>query len=138
VKKVCHRGVADLYNGADNKETTMKGTKIYYRLSNIESHLLYDADPSHFTFTPNVTHVQVAMVPSEWGTGHIFDYFNQDGQGLANPGGQAKLKATPHLKHTSMSVGDVIVTEDNKAYVCDDIGWRELMRDNSTFQEVWK
>jgi len=119
-------------------ETKMKGTKVYYRLSNIEPHLLYDADPSHFKFTPNVTHVQVGMCDSDWGFDQIFAYFNTDGQGLATKGGQEKIKGTPNLEHTSMSVGDVLFTEDDKAYVCDKTGWRELTKMNINFQEVWE
>jgi len=112
----------------------MKGTKVFYQLRTENSH--FNPDPVIFSFTPNVTHVQVGLCDSSWGTGHIFDFFNTEA--LTSNVIQQKIGYTKGLEHTSMSVGDVILTEENRAFVCADKGWRELMKDNRTFLEVWK
>jgi hypothetical protein len=110
----------------------MKGTKVYYKLSK-ES----EDRTAPFVFTPNITHVQVAMCPSDWDNHQIFEYFNI-GEGLTSSGAQAKIRSTPDLHHTSMSVGDVLMREDDKCYLCENLGWRELTKQNYNFQEVWK
>lgn len=113
----------------------MEGTKVYYRLHKKGQHTT-DAGHDRFTFTPNVTHVQVGLCNADWSNDEIFEYYNV-GEGLTSKGAQAKIKETKDLEHTSMSVGDVVVTKDNKAYVCDNFGWRELTRVNQNYYEVW-
>lgn len=91
--------------------------------------------PAGLTFTPNVTHVQVALCPSEWSKEAIFEYFNI-GEGVSNIA--SKVTATPDLTHTSMSVGDVVMTEDDRVFVCASCGWDELAMISPDFREIWR
>ena len=116
----------------------MKGTKVFYRLTTKEMRenpiSMFSSDG--ITFTPNVTHVQVALCPSEWSKEEIFEYFNI-GKGI-NESFARKVRDTPDLSHTSMSVGDVVMTEDNRVFVCADCGWNELICNSPDFREIWR
>jgi hypothetical protein len=111
----------------------MKGTKVYYQLHIEGSTMMFD---EKIEFTPNVTHVQVALCPSEWGKEEIFAYFNI-GDGITESFAN-KIRSTPDLHHTSMSIGDVIMTDDNKVYVCSNYGWNELTHVSKDFREIWR
>ena len=111
----------------------MNGTKVYYQLRT-EDRMQFSTEG--LTFTPNVTHVQVALCPSDWSKDKIFEYFNI-GDGI-NQAFADKIKATPNLHHTSMSVGDIVMTEDNRVFACDDCGWKELAHISPDFREIWR
>ena len=128
----------------------LKGHKVYYKLSP-EIKDLHNPTPEEIKllgeqfevteFIPNVTHVQVGMYPESGSLDDIFNYFNwmtNGREGACPKEFTERLKATEGLKHSSMSVGDVVVMQDGKVMACDHFGWKELMRDVRTFKEIWK
>ena len=50
----------------------MKGTKVYYRLHKKDMEHGSMFSTKGLKFTPNVTHVQVGLCPSEWDKEEIF------------------------------------------------------------------
>lgn len=44
-----------------------------------------------------------------------------------SPNGEARgLIITKGLRHTSMSVGDILVQDDGKVWICEPYGWKDL------------
>ena len=117
----------------------MKATKVYYRIhsdEDIKNTKISMFEIKGLVFTPNVTHVRVAMVSPDMSNDAIFEYFNM-GEGI-NQAFADKVRKTPNLRHTSMSVGDVIVQADDRVFVCADCGWNELTNVSPDFREIWK
>ena len=108
--------------------------KVYYRLSKPE---IPAFTTEGLEVIPNVTHVHVATYNGDAPNDHIFEELNINIQKAFAD----RVKVTPDLQHTSMSVGDAILKIDGineKMVVCDDIGWKELMKKNDTFGDCWK
>ena len=114
-------------------------SKIYYQLINVNdpkniiNSILMMGSSYIKEYNPNIwfkltnhqldsTHKFLAVV-DETNLENLFRHFQGD---VWSPNGEAKeLIQSLGLRHTSMSVGD-IVQQDNKYYFCDNLGWIEI------------
>jgi len=95
--------------------------QVYYNISIIplRRHLI-DADVE---FRPGQTHAFIRTIEAE-----NKDAAYRQMQGcIWSPNGEARdLIRAAGVSHTSMSVGDVLIDQQNRAWLCIPSGWREI------------
>jgi hypothetical protein len=111
----CERGFRPLVYQAD-----LEGTEDYYEVYYIKEHA--GRLPDDFAFGPK-THVHVRSILAD----SLDDVFHKM-QGLNwSPNGEARpLIQALETHHTSMSVGDVVVSPSGLAWMCAPIGWEKV------------
>lgn len=73
------------------------------------------------------THIHLKDLELPGGTKQLQRVFDEMQGEMWSPNGEARgLIRSKGLQHTSMSVGDVIVDEDGRVVVVDNIGFKEL------------
>jgi len=109
--------------------------KVYYRLSKPE---IPAFTTEGLEVIPNVTHVHVATYNGD--TNSKDDIFEDLNCGIKRNFAE-KIKSTPDLYHTSMSVGDAILEVgeglNERMFVCDDIGWKEFNKSPMVLGDIW-
>ena len=102
-------------------QADLDGTEEYYEVYYIKEHA--GRLPDDYAFTPGETHVHVRSILAN----NLDDVFHKM-QGLNwSPNGEARPLITAlGLHHTSMSVGDVVVSPAGWAWMCAPIGWEKV------------
>jgi hypothetical protein len=112
----CDRGFRPLVYQSD-----LDGTEEYYEVYYIKEHA--GRLPDDYAFTPGETHVHVCSILAK----SPDDVFHKM-QGLNwSPNGEARpLIQALETHHTSMSVGDVVVSPAGFAWMCAPVGWEKV------------
>jgi hypothetical protein len=87
-----------------------------------EVQTVYDMNERSVWVNPNIYQF-VAMTWAD-DIDHVFHTMQGE---VWSPNGEARsLIRALGLDHTSMSVGDLVVTEDGDAFECDMVGWKDI------------
>ena len=87
-----------------------------------EIQAVYDMNESSVWVNPKI----YTFVAMQWAEDIDHVFHTMQGE-VWSPNGEARpLIQALELNHTSMSVGDLVVTEDGEAFECDMVGWKDL------------